>query len=268
MLAVSGADPLEIGTPQARPGCAADRKISRPDVALAVGRFHSGVDPPVRDHLRGRRRAAPVAASRRVAACQPLQLRDPARGKTSRHCRRAAGASGGPAAHLPPAAAHRLLLQPVPALPELHRRRHGLPDLVAPGPDAPCCCRPTASISKCWTWTVSRRCGPPAEHPSRRRRAAAASRLRYPGAGERHYGPKDIRGNGLAGRGAIRASRAKRRTRSGEPPAAIRRFSVLLSPVHGAARHYRWLGGSRLGLRRGRLAQGFRGCGARISLPA
>src|SRR5437773_10640723 len=66
-----------------------------------------------------------------MAPCQPRQFRRAAARKGRADARLRRGKSRWTAAHLPPAAAHRLLLQPVSVLPELHRGGLGVPDLVA-----------------------------------------------------------------------------------------------------------------------------------------
>src|SRR5206468_9115713 len=59
-------------------------------------------------------------------------LRYAPHGKAGAYPGRCAGARRRNAAHLPSAAADRLLLQSVPVLPELQRRGHCVPDVVAP----------------------------------------------------------------------------------------------------------------------------------------
>ncbi len=66
-----------------------------------------------------------------VAPCRPQQLRQPADGKIGADARRRSGERRRPAPHVPPAAAHRLLLQPVSVLSECQRYQHRLPYLGA-----------------------------------------------------------------------------------------------------------------------------------------
>src|ERR1035441_715584 len=89
------------------------------------------MDPPVRDHLRERRRTAQAAPPRRLAARQPRQFRRTTARKGGPHRRRRPGEGRWTAPYVPPATADRLLLEPVPVLFERDGGRHGVPRLVA-----------------------------------------------------------------------------------------------------------------------------------------
>ena len=119
MLAVSDASPDILRAAPLRAGVAIERTVQRPALALALGRFHPGVDPPMRDHIRMRRHAPQAITSGRVAARQPREFRHAADGKGRADPRRRTGEGGRTAALVPPAAADRLLLEPVPVLFEL-----------------------------------------------------------------------------------------------------------------------------------------------------
>ena len=123
----------QIRAAQVRSRPAADRTIQGLLTHWVVGRFRTGVDSPMRDHLRIRRRAAQVAASGRVAARQPRELRNVAAGETYPDAGRRTGARCGNASRVPPAAAYRLRFEPVSLLSEFDSIARRLSDVVAAG---------------------------------------------------------------------------------------------------------------------------------------